>query len=177
MTRLPAPEANCQNDQPIETAFITEIISGQKQAPSSSFVEIIITLAISGRCLLHRRRSMAENVHHIGTTGFWGRHRAIDMLLTRRSTYSMASPSHDSVQTDPLSLLSSMMSNALILTMYKLIDSTLDRTQHHITIEEYEQKAIKAAQGIIALSHVIPSLSYFKVSPPNTHLQSTTQPG
>ncbi|KAF2676695.1 hypothetical protein K458DRAFT_379638 [Lentithecium fluviatile CBS 122367] len=166
LTRLPAPEANCQTDQPIETAFISEIISGQRQAPSSSFVEIIITLAISGHCLLHRRRSLAENVHHTGTTAFWDRHRAIEMLLTRKSAYSIARPSHDSVQADPLSLLSNMMSNALVLTMYKLIDSTkLDKTQDQPTIEKYEQKALDAAKGITALSHVIPSLSYFKVHP------------
>lgn len=63
-----------------------------------------------------------------------------------------------------MSLLSDMMSNALILTMYKLIDATkLDKTQHQTTIDEYEQKALNAAKGITALSHVIPSLSYFKV--------------
>jgi hypothetical protein len=164
LTRVPAPESNCQSGQPIETAFISEIISGQRQAPSSSFVEIIITLAISGRCLLHQRRSLAENVHHTGTAAFWGRHKAINMLLTRRSAYSVAQPSQHSVEADPMSLLSDMMSNALILTMYKLIDATkLDKTQHQTTIDEYEQKALNAAKGITALSHVIPSLSYFKV--------------
>jgi hypothetical protein len=103
-------------------------------------------------------------VHHTGTAAFWGRHKAIDMLLTRRSAYSVAQPSQHSVEVDPMSLLSDMMSNALILTMYKLIDATkLDKTQHQTTIDEYEQKALNAAKGITALSHVIPSLSYFKV--------------
>jgi hypothetical protein len=57
-----------------------------------------------------------------------------------------------------------MMSNALVLAMYELIESiNLDKTQHQTTIEEYEHKATNSAREITNLSSKIPSLSYFKV--------------
>lgn len=142
-------------------------MSGQRQVPSSHFVDIIIVLAISGRCEIHKRRSLAENVNRTeSTAAFWSRHQAINMLLSRKDGLSSMQRAHDSVQADSMSLLSNMMTHALVLTMYKLIESTnLDSTQNRSIIDEYEQSALNAAKAITELSRVLPSLCYFKVSP------------
>lgn len=148
----------------MRSAFLSEITSGQREPPYSSFVDMILTLVNSGRCLNHQRRCLAENAHRTGTSAFWDRHRSIDILLTKNKAYSIPQPSHDFIEADPLLLLSKMMSNALVLTMYKLINAVvLDTTRHKTEIEQYEQKALIAAEEITTLSGLIPSLSYFKV--------------
>lgn len=165
LTRLPAPEVNFQNEQPATSFYISEVLSDKEKPTDSSFVEVIVTLAVSGRCLLHQRRSLAESVHQTSATAFWCRHKATNVALSKSKLHITAKACSDVMQADPLSLLSDMMRNALVLTMHKLLNSiNLDRKQHQTAIAEYEQKALDAMKELITLSGLIPSFSYFKVT-------------
>src|SRR5438105_2573104 len=73
-TRLPAPEIDFQNSQPVVISFLSEVITANDFTIQSSFTECIVLATICARSLSHQHLSTLERVQGSIFQDFWDRH-------------------------------------------------------------------------------------------------------
>ena len=171
MLRLPAPEMEFQRGQPILMGFLSEAITAaadDHQSAMSPFTECIILATISGRALLHQHQSLVENIYANQSQDFWDRHEWISAILTKRMQILSLKYPHASQHADPMLLFTSMVAQATVLYLYKVMEGVTPATaKNRALMMEYERCSFVAAQEIVYLTKTLAQLSCFKARPLN----------
>ncbi|KAJ5378243.1 uncharacterized protein N7496_005652 [Penicillium cataractarum] len=182
-TRLPAPEANFQSNQPIETDFLPEVLDGNGRAPvATPFAECILLATLCGRCMSHRRMASAVTLSKGGseTREFWSRHDALAAAVEKRRQ-SIAQSFHGSnrsgkwnspsvpaptsnLDLDPLLTFTYVLAQGAIIYLSTTTENAnWQSAEHQVRASTYQQRAFRAAVELIRLARVIPRIGRFKV--------------
>ncbi|KAF6236277.1 hypothetical protein HO173_005529 [Letharia columbiana] len=106
--RLPAPEANFQNNQSIRTTFLPEAISApQNTPPLSSFAECILAVTLHGHCLaLQRFPPFPDPITNPVDTNppFWSQRKHLVLAVETRLRVLGTSHGSRPLDSDPMLL-------------------------------------------------------------------------
>ncbi|OIW25917.1 hypothetical protein CONLIGDRAFT_672845 [Coniochaeta ligniaria NRRL 30616] len=170
-TRLPAPEANFQNNQQIRTSFLAEAMSASHQGPPlSPFAECIVLATLHGRCMAHRRSYTTKESH--GGTGdgggdFWTRQKRLASAAEKR-VQVLGTTSSAHVDNDPMLFFAHMLAHSAVI---KLGHTAQRASSAWHTVEQqgataaYKRRASSAAAEMVRLAKQVPSFSCFKAHP------------
>ncbi|KAL2802925.1 fungal-specific transcription factor domain-containing protein [Aspergillus granulosus] len=164
--RLPCPEANFQNDQPILMGFLSDALATDTSI-ASTFTECIVVATISGRALSHRNQCLAEDLYFSAAEDFWNRHQWINAILTQRmEAFAAKSPLEMQQQADPMLLFISLMWQTIILHLYQTMACVIpSNDEKRDLITEYKKRSSAAAQEIVDLTNKLSHLNSLKVHP------------
>ncbi|EAU31928.1 conserved hypothetical protein [Aspergillus terreus NIH2624] len=160
-TRLPAPEANFQNNQPTRTSFLADAMAQTGPSTLSPFAECIIMATLHGRCMTHRRLYATE--FEAGTRDFCIRQGWLATAVERRVQMLVPSPAVDS---DPMLLFTHMLAYRATVHLSITVQQASWRTvDQQVLAAAYQQRAAQAASEIVRLAKAVPYLSPFKTHP------------
>ncbi|KAI0890750.1 uncharacterized protein GGS22DRAFT_194647 [Annulohypoxylon maeteangense] len=83
-SRLPSPETHFQNNMPVQVDFLPDILTNSDRGVHSSFTECIILATLYGRCMEHRRLSLASSLSTNKSHEFWTRHERLASILEKQ---------------------------------------------------------------------------------------------
>ncbi|KFY01609.1 hypothetical protein V490_00835 [Pseudogymnoascus sp. VKM F-3557] len=166
-TRLPAPEANFQNNQSVCTPFLAEAVAAKAtEGPStslSSFSECVVLATLYAQCSSHRRSRVTKQP---GTSrgDFWPRLKHLAAAANTRIQVLAAHPTH--VDSDPMLLFAHMLARGAVIKLCQAAASApawgpAEQQQQ----QEYKRRASTAAAEMVWLTRQIPHFSCFKVHP------------
>ncbi|EUC44549.1 hypothetical protein COCMIDRAFT_97965 [Bipolaris oryzae ATCC 44560] len=169
LTRLPMPEANFQNNDPIVMPLPSQARPDDEPQAPSSFTESIRQAILCNQSLSHYQRSIVEQeAQGASSLDFWTRHQRLEtsiaMNLERLSLQDHCANLH----LDSLPLLTHMTTQAAIITMYKTMQTSLTQSEintHQDAIGKLTHMVLPAAQRMTALSKELSELSFFQVHP------------
>ncbi|KAF4454628.1 citrinin biosynthesis transcriptional activator [Fusarium austroafricanum] len=180
-TRLPAPETNFQNNQPIQMEFLSEIMSNGSSNSLSPFAECIVLSALYGRCMNHRRLVQAAIASGNVSTDIWKRLEWLSCALDNRSQryFQPTTAGLSLVERDSMLAFSHMLAHSSVIYLYdttKSIPFLLGNSPWQPLTVSLEQKAYHSARYIAGLAAAVPRLEYFKVHPfaPNALSSAST---
>ncbi|KAI1412492.1 fungal-specific transcription factor domain-containing protein [Hypoxylon sp. FL1857] len=167
-TRLPAPETNFQNSSPIRMDFLPEALTNSGRSTHSPFAECIILATLYGRCMAHRRLSLASSLSGNEPHEFWTRHEWLSAVLDKRTQVLVQASATTSTldDHDPMLSFSHMLARSAII--YLSITTEIKPWQsvkHQMTASTYEERAYQAARDMAHLVAAMPRLSCFKAHP------------
>jgi len=166
-TRLPAPESNFQNSQPITVDFLSEVMTEEGSSPLSPFAECVVLAALHGRCMAHRRTSAKDGAKE--HRAFWVRHEwlasAVESRIKRLAESTPTSGQGLGFEGDPLLFFTKLLGQSLVL----YLNCTAKRTRwnsvdHQVLSSNFEQRAFSAASEMVRLVKSAP-LTCFKAHP------------
>lgn len=165
-TRLPAPETNFQNNQPIQTDFLLEEIAKSGRSTLSSFAECMVLATLYGRCMAHKRRALTDDFCSNESRGFWIRHEQLATVIEKRTKLLQQNspPTSTLLGRDPMLAFTHALANSAIIYLSGTTENTPWQTlEHQFTVLSYRQRAQQAAIDMVRLAKDVPRLSCFKV--------------
>lgn len=166
-TRLPAPEANFQNNQAVCTPFLADVFPAKAtERPEtllSPFSECVILATLYVQCSSSRISLVTEQP---GTTrcDFWPRLKHLAATAKARIQVIAAHPTH--VDSDPMLLFAHMVARGAVIKLGHAATAGLawgpgEQQQQ----QQHKHRASTAAAEIAWLTRQIPHFSYFRVHP------------
>ncbi|KAB8239071.1 Zn(II)2Cys6 transcription factor [Aspergillus alliaceus] len=164
-TRLPAPEVNFQNGQPVVGAFLSEAIVDLDSQGTTPFNECVILATICGRSLFHVQQYNVRLAYGDMAPSWSEQHRWLENVLTNRlQTLSRSYPS-PTQSCDSMLLFAHAMAQATALYLCKGGDSFLSAADDEMFIMEYRRRALGAAQQIVSLTKTLTEFNFLKIHP------------
>jgi hypothetical protein len=181
-TRLPAPEANFQNNQPVRVSFLPDAMTQTGPSTLSPFAECVVLAAVYGRCMAHRRAHVKDHPGGRGSPNikpydFWANQgwlaaaveKRVQMLTTTctPSTSTGSSPA-PAVDSDPMLLFAHLLAHSAVVFLSVTVQqrAAWHTLEQQLVMAAYERRASVAALEIVRLAGAaVPMLSYFKVHP------------
>ena len=171
--RLPAPEYNFQQNQPARVGFLSEMMD-TSTSTLSVFAECMILVTLHGRCITHRRRTLASSrsIAAQEAQDFWTRQEELSSTIERRiKLLEQSSPFL--AGRDPMALFTHTLARSSVIHLNGTIDIKR-RESTGMTMEEsiegglkksvYEGRAYDAAFEVVRLTRSArTSISCFKV--------------
>lgn len=166
-TRLPAPEANFQNNQSVCTPFLAEVFASKAtERPStslSSLAECVVLATLYAQCSSHRS-TRATDLPGISRGDFWPRLQHLASAAKTRIQVLAAHPTH--VDSDPMLLFAHLVARGAVVKLgqaatYALAWGQAEQQQQ----QQHKRRASAAAAEIVWLTRQIPQFSYFRVHP------------
>ncbi|KAJ5797805.1 uncharacterized protein N7503_007101 [Penicillium pulvis] len=165
--RLPCPENNFQNDQPIVMGFLSETLVAASPTVVSAFTECIIVATISGHTLSHRHQYPIRDIGFNALEAFWAQHQWIKVIHNQwMESFSSKYPA-DMQQSDPMLLFIGLMYRIITLHLYQTTACMIpaaDEEQRDVVIEN-RTRASLAAKEIVGLINQLSHLNSFKLHP------------
>ncbi|KAI1421088.1 fungal-specific transcription factor domain-containing protein [Xylaria sp. FL1777] len=166
-TRLPAPETNFQQNQPIRMDFLCDTMntSGLRNLPI--FGECIVLAVLQGRCMAHRQQSVATGraLSDSEARDFWAHHELLTNTLERR-TKMLEQSAQALVDCDPMVLFTHMLGHSAVIYLSGTAERapwrTVDCRRMALACEE---RARRAACEVVRLAKAVPGMSCFKTHP------------
>lgn len=201
-TRLPAPETNFQNNHPIQTDFLSEILDGSgRSATITPFAECVLLATLYGRCMSHRRLASSAGLSKGGCEPreFWARHESLATAVEKRrqsiaqsfrsstgndNRNAVTAPAPTSnLDLDPMLTFTYILAQSAIIYLSTTTETAMwQSVEHQLMVLTYEQRAFQAAAELVRLAKLIPRIGRFKVrraqnsrlyNPTNPYLRST----
>jgi hypothetical protein len=177
-TRLPAPETNFQNNQPIQTDNLPDGLSETATAPVlHPAAESTLLATLCGKCMSHRRLATAAVAD---PREFWARHESLSAAVERRrqalaqnffwpslngvgdGASGAPPPSHHNI--DPLLICTYVLTQGVIIHLSMTAEMvTWQSVEHQVKASIYERRAFQAVVELIRLSKVITRMGRFTV--------------
>lgn len=146
--------------------FLCEVMAGTDQDCVPPLTEVIIQATICGRCISHKQRMTVEQVYGGATQDFLDRHQWLNTILAARIHILLLSYPSTSESADPILIFASLLAQATVLFLYKIIEPIIsDKDEYRDLMELYEQQSSSAAQEISQLTKTLAQLNHFQVSP------------
>ncbi|XXG96002.1 hypothetical protein Hte_002279 [Hypoxylon texense] len=172
-TRLPAPEVNFQNSQPIITDHLADALAKGERSVSSLFSECIILATLHSRCVACHRTSSRDSSQE-PARGARGHHESLAAAVERRVKLLGQNPTMANVERDPMLFFIHMLAHSAIICLrgsgggahktppWQGMENT--QVQAHLA-RPYEQRAPRAVAEMLRLVKTLPSFSCFKAHP------------
>jgi hypothetical protein len=173
-TRLPAPEANFQNNQPVRISFLPDAMTQTGPSTLSPFAECVVLAAVYGRCMAHRRAHVKDHPGGRGSPNikpydFWANQgwlaAAVEKRVQMLTTTCSPPPAVDS---DPMLLFAHLLAHSAVVFLSVTVQqrAAWHTLEQQLVMAAYERRASVAAMEIVRLAGAaVPMLSYFKVHP------------
>ncbi|KAL9106931.1 MAG: hypothetical protein Q9227_008117 [Pyrenula ochraceoflavens] len=166
--RLPAPEMNFQNSQPICMEFLYEAMANSGRTTLPIYAECMVLAALYGRCMTHRRLALATAFPSKEPSDFWIRHEWLAVTLEKRIQLLLhSSPAATTMfECDTLSMYTHMLAHSAVVHLSQTIGKRTWRTvEYQMAAISYEQRAHQAAIEMTNLAREMPRYFCFKVHP------------
>lgn len=177
-TRLPAPEASFQSNQPVQMCFISEALAmtGSAQVDASTmiplppFAECVVLAALHGRCMTHRRMSLLSTGADEAQE-FWARHDQLALFTEKRVQMLAQSPSLKMVHCDPMVLFTHMLVHKAVIYLSSTLEMAPWQRQQQQSDDRrflatsYMWRAERSAVEMVRLAESAKSLGCFSVHP------------
>ncbi|KAF2139473.1 uncharacterized protein K452DRAFT_77823 [Aplosporella prunicola CBS 121167] len=163
-TRLPAPETNFQNNQPIQTGFLPEAVVNSGHSTLSPLAECVVLAALYGRCMNHRGLAHAAVVSGSNPDSIRTRIEWLAAILEKRSLrLAQTSPMGLSVvERNPLLAFAHVLVHSAIIHLYH---TTHAAPFNQLLTLDSEQQAYHSASYIAELAKAVPRMDCFKIHP------------
>jgi hypothetical protein len=161
--RLPAPEANFQNDQPVRMDFLPEVLAHNGQSMLPPFAKCIVIYSLFSRCLLQFSLGGSDSRRCSNQTPWLAlavekRKQMFDRTLAGTTSFV-----DDAMMTFVHALASCAAIYVFQATAHSMAWATVD---HENAASAYEEQALQAANELIQSVKMIPhSISHFKAHP------------
>ncbi|OTA55426.1 hypothetical protein K449DRAFT_468858 [Hypoxylon sp. EC38] len=111
------PEENFQNSLPIRMDFLPEALTNSSRTTHSPFAECIILATLYGRCMVHRRLSLASSFSGNDPHEFWTRHEWLATVLEKQTRILIQTSAITSTldNRDPMLAFSHMLGRSAII--------------------------------------------------------------
>lgn len=160
-TRLPAPEANFQDNERIRVSFLPEAMTQTGPSTLSPFAECAVLAALYGRCMTHRWAYAKEAGNK--PYDFWSHQEWLASAVERRIQF--LSP-RCAVDSNPTLLFAHMLAHSAVIFLSNTVQKVSWNTlEPQLVTAAYERRASVAALEIVRLTKAVPSLSCFKAHP------------
>lgn len=175
-TRLPAPETSFQNSQPTRVCFLSEALAmtatqydSSMIVPLSPFAECIVLAALHGRCMTHRRVSLASARTAEGQD-FWTRYDWLASAVEKRAQLLAQSPPNKTVDRDPMTLFTHMLAHKAVIYLSSTLETAPHKQQQQasglqLSAASSKWRAERAAGEMVRLAESARSLGCFGVHP------------
>ncbi|KAJ5117243.1 hypothetical protein N7526_011352 [Penicillium atrosanguineum] len=194
-TRLPAPEANFQNNQPIQIDFLSDVLDGSgRSATITPFAECILLATLYGRCMSHRRSASSAVLSRGGCEPreFWARHESLAAAVEKRrqsiaQSFRSSTGNDDrnaatapaptsNLDLDPMLTFSYILAQSAIIYLSTTTETAMwQSVEHQLMALTYEQRAFQAAAELV--HPFVPSALSRAVDFLNTHTKSPYMTG
>ncbi|KAL2018159.1 hypothetical protein VTK56DRAFT_1235 [Thermocarpiscus australiensis] len=172
-TRLPAPEANFQNSQPIRTGFLPEAIADRHHPALSPFAECVVLATIHGRSMSHRRMAHSGSMlPPKEAREFWIRHEwlaaAVEERLQREREPQRISISTSAgpLDGDPMLTFTRILARDIVIHLSDTAKGIpWKEPDHQLMAIAYGQRAYEAASDMACLANAVPQLGCFTAHP------------
>lgn len=161
-TRLPAPEANFQNNQAICTPFLADVLAakatgGPPPTCIPSLSECMVLVTLHAKCSSRRSARMADG-------DFWPRLKHLAGVAKTRLQGLAAHPSP--VDSDPMLLFAHMVGRGAVIKLGQAATSALATSPaEQQQQQQHKRRASAAAAEMAWLTRQITHFSYFTVHP------------
>ncbi|KAL4809805.1 hypothetical protein BDV18DRAFT_166565 [Aspergillus unguis] len=160
LTRLPAPEAAFQRQQPVKTEFLPTAMARINEQQLSPYAKSIVIITILARCICHRNQCKVERIMDPSSEECLARHRKLDTVVEQGLGLVTA------LDTESDHLFIEMLAQCTVLVLFSALRSVPDDTTTYLGVcTEYEKKASQATDRIHELAQNIPQLGCFRVNP------------
>ncbi|KAJ5792551.1 uncharacterized protein N7503_008529 [Penicillium pulvis] len=167
-TRLPSPDQQFQNGQPILGEFLSEVMTESSITVQSPFNECLILLTICGRSLLQGQQLKISTVYgHTASGDLKQCHWLDELLTTRLQILAQFYPSPNEAY-DPLLWFANILSHTAFVYCCNSLMQTLEAsggTEDNAAYMGYQSRALTAVEAIVGLSQMLPNLHFSKVHP------------
>ncbi|KAI8622913.1 hypothetical protein F5Y19DRAFT_30429 [Xylariaceae sp. FL1651] len=167
-TRLPAPEANFQNSQPIVTNYLADALAKGEPEISSLFSECIVLTTLHSRCRIHHRRTSSRQAdvdsHHEPPRNTRLYHEALIVAVEKHVKALEQGPTMPTVERDPMLFFIHMLAHSAIICLGSggaVSHPGWDSESGHV----YKNRATRAMAEMLRLVKMVPSFSSFKSHP------------
>lgn len=169
-TRLPAPEANFQNNQAICSPFLADVLAAKQTerpsttTPVSSFSECVVLATLYVQCSNHRSARMTEQPGS-SRGDFWPRLQHLANTVKTRMQVLAADPTH--VDNDPMLLFAHMVARGAVIKLSQAASSVLawGPAEQQQQQQQHQRRASAAVTEMVWLAKQIPQFGYFTVHP------------
>ncbi|KAK9858069.1 hypothetical protein MYU51_018835 [Penicillium brevicompactum] len=165
--RLPCPEINFQNGQPIIMEFLPEALAASAAPAASAFTECIIAATISGRVLSHRHHCEVGDIYQNSLEDLWTQHEWINTMHNQWMQNFFSACAVEMQQSDPMALFIALI---FLITRLHLHETALliglaVNKQDGDLLQESRKRAILTTQHIVNLTKELSKLSSFQIHP------------
>ncbi|KAJ5646980.1 hypothetical protein N7490_003352 [Penicillium lividum] len=167
-TRLPSPDLQFQNGQPVLGGFLSEAMTEISITVQSPFNECLILLTICGRSLLQGQQQKISEVYGYTESGGLKQCHWLDELLTTRlqilaQFYPPPNEAYDTL----LWLANILGHTAFVYCCNSLMQTLITSGQKddNAAYMEYQSRALTAVEAIISLAKMMPNLHFSKIHP------------
>ncbi|KAI0009529.1 fungal-specific transcription factor domain-containing protein [Xylariaceae sp. FL0662B] len=159
-TRLPAPEENFQNSQPIVTDYLADAIARGEPTMLSLFSECIVLATLHSRCMAHSRTASRYNSQE-SPDSVKGRHESLAADVEIRVKLLGQSRTTPTLERDHMLFFIHMLAHSAIICL----GGAVQKTWPWQAIENWEQRASKAVAEMLRLVKALPSFNCFNSHP------------
>lgn len=164
--------------------FLSDVLDGNgKEGAITPFAECILLATLYGRCMSHRRLSIAAALSNPGSEPheFWARHESLAAAVEKRRlsiAHNFRSPSGgdrnataalvpiSNLDLDPMLTFTYILAESAVIYLSMATETSMWKTvEHQLMALTYEQRAFQATAELVRLAKVIPRLGRFKVKP------------
>ncbi|OBT39043.1 hypothetical protein VE00_10696 [Pseudogymnoascus sp. WSF 3629] len=164
-TRLPAPEANFHNSQPIRMGFLPEALARNGCTVLPPFAKCVVLNSLFSRCMSHQRFARAELV----SAGADSRKSWFALALEKRKQLLVQSlPDCTDAVDDPMLTFTHALAACAAIYVYQAMAHSMAWTtvNHESADPAYEEQALQAASELAHFVKMMPrSISHFKAHP------------
>ncbi|KAI1292984.1 hypothetical protein F5Y03DRAFT_15079 [Xylaria venustula] len=169
-TRLPVPEVDFQNGQPVITDYLSDALANGEPKFTSLFSECIVLATLHGRCIACHKTLSNENYHDLPRNARW-RHESLAAAVERHVKLLGQSPMMPTVERNPMLFFVHTLAHSAIICLSgvgvdqeKLAWQRVENNQISMAMP-YEQRASRAMSEMLRLVKALPSFSCFKTHP------------
>ncbi|KAL9074941.1 MAG: hypothetical protein Q9157_004190 [Trypethelium eluteriae] len=169
-TRLPAPEVNFQNNEPIRMGFLFEALANNGRTVLPPFAKCVVLNSLLSRCMSHQR-SVRDGSVSGGSDSrkFWSQHAWLALAVEKRKQLLLQSlpGTTDNVEDPMLTFVYALAACAAIYVYQSMAQfMTWPTVDHEVATPAYEEQAIQAASELVHFIKMMPrSISHFKAHP------------
>ncbi|KAJ5953511.1 hypothetical protein N7454_000407 [Penicillium verhagenii] len=161
-TRLPGPDMEFQNGQPVLGAFLSEAIMDVMPQTTSPFNECVILATICGRSLFQAQQCSVRFAYGDIAPNWTDQNRWLDNVLNNRlQILSQYYPSPTQI-CDPMLSFAHIMGQASVIHLYKGMESIVWAVDEGALVLEYRRRALSAAQEIVKQAKGLTKIYIFK---------------
>ncbi|ELR03676.1 hypothetical protein GMDG_06319 [Pseudogymnoascus destructans 20631-21] len=164
-TRLPAPEENFHNSEPIRMGFLPEALARNGCTVLPPFAKCVVLNSLFSRCMSYQRFARAELV----SAGADSRKSWFALALEKRKQLLVQSlPDCTDAVDDPMLTFAYALAACAAIYVYQAMAHSMAWTtvNHESADPAYEEQALQAASELAHFVKMIPrSISHFKTHP------------
>ncbi|KAL9082888.1 MAG: hypothetical protein Q9165_008741 [Trypethelium subeluteriae] len=169
-TRLPAPEANFQNSEPVRMDFLFEALANSGRTVLPPFAKCVVLNSLLSRCMSHQRLAREGSISGgSDSRKFWSQHAWLALAVEKiKQLLFQSLPNATDNAEDPMLTFVHALAACAAIYVYQSMAQFMawPTVDHEVGTPAYEEQAIQIAGELVQFIKMTPrSVSHFKAHP------------